>query len=248
MGIVVGVAVICLLGGMIMIARRIARSQSGLDKKEMAVVRRAAGPSPFVGGGGGGGLIGLVILLVKLLLIALWCFAYYKHRAAVKKVVGFDPREQNRAEGVISHFYELRITRAELIKGYEKNAQRIPLQGLTATVTKTHTVDITIKGPGTKFVYPMPHDVLAGLNIRRAQQFAALLNYEASLLGAPQKKVQEKPPTKSGAPQTEAHEKSTNVGCPNCRHVQAVPRSQPTFVCEQCNAHLKRRTAPANGS
>jgi hypothetical protein len=41
---------------------------------------------------------------------------------------------------------------------------------------------------------------------------------------------------------------TTNVGCPNCQHVQAVPRSQPTFVCEQCNAHLKRRTAPAKSS
>jgi hypothetical protein len=25
---------------------------------------------------------------------------------------------------------------------------------------------------------------------------------------------------------------TTNVGCPNCQHVQPVPRSQPTFVCE----------------
>ena len=41
---------------------------------------------------------------------------------------------------------------------------------------------------------------------------------------------------------------TVNVGCPNCQHVQAVPRSQPTFVCEQCKAHLKRRTASANGS
>jgi hypothetical protein len=73
-------------------------------------------------------------------------FLYYKQRAAVKKVVGFNPRKQNRAEGVIFWFYELRMTRAELIKGYEMNAQRIPLRGLTATITGTDTVDVTIKG------------------------------------------------------------------------------------------------------
>jgi hypothetical protein len=32
---------------------------------------------------------------------------------------------------------------------------------------------------------------------------------KASLPGAPPKKVHEKPPTTSGAPQTDAHEKST---------------------------------------
>ena len=182
--IVFAVVVVCLLG--VMIAKSIARSQSGLDKKEMAVVRRAAGPSPFVGGGGGGGgIVGAVFLVVRLLVLALWCFAYYKHRAAVKKVVGCNPKKPNRAEGVIFSFYELRITRTELIKGYEENTRRIRLQGLTATVTKTDTVDITIEGPGTKFVYPIPHDALAGFNSRRARQFAALLNYEASLQGAP---------------------------------------------------------------
>jgi membrane associated rhomboid family serine protease/ribosomal protein S27E len=41
---------------------------------------------------------------------------------------------------------------------------------------------------------------------------------------------------------------TTNVGCPNCPHVQAVPRSQPTFVCEQCGAKLKRRTQPDTGN
>jgi hypothetical protein len=181
----IGVAAVVILLVGIMIARSIERSQSGLDRKEMAVVRRAAGPRPLFGGGaGGGGLVGLVVVALKLLVLALWCFAYYKQRATVKKVVGFDPREHNRAEGVIYHFYELRITRTELIKGYGTGALRIPLQGLTATVTKTDTVDITIKGPGTKFVYSMPIDVLAGLNLRRARQFAALLNYEAGLQGA----------------------------------------------------------------
>ena len=40
----------------------------------------------------------------------------------------------------------------------------------------------------------------------------------------------------------------TNVGCPNCAHVQAVPLSQPKFVCEQCKAHLMRRTQPDSGA
>jgi hypothetical protein len=124
--VLVLVVVICLLG---MIARTIAKSQSGLDKKELAVVRPAAGrglirfdPSLLL-------ILALCSGPLGLLLSALWCFAYYKHRAAVKKVVGFDPREQNSAEGVTFSFYELRITRAELIKGYEKNAQRILCEG-----------------------------------------------------------------------------------------------------------------------
>jgi membrane associated rhomboid family serine protease/ribosomal protein S27E len=44
-------------------------------------------------------------------------------------------------------------------------------------------------------------------------------------------------PSAPAAPRT-----FTNVGCPNCQHVQAVPLSQPKFVCEQCKAHLTRRT------
>jgi Flp pilus assembly protein TadB len=41
---------------------------------------------------------------------------------------------------------------------------------------------------------------------------------------------------------------TTSVGCPNCQHVQALPRNQEVYVCEQCNAHLKRATAPAKSS
>jgi hypothetical protein len=112
-------------------------------------------------------------------------------KKAVKKVLGFDPRKQNRAAGVIYHFYELRMTRTELIKGYGTGAPRIPLRGLTATVrdagTSTGRVDITIKGPDTKLVYSMTDSVLRGTT-RNARQFANLLNYEASLLGAPPKK------------------------------------------------------------
>ena len=37
---------------------------------------------------------------------------------------------------------------------------------------------------------------------------------------------------------------TTNVRRLHCQHVQTVPVSQETFSCEQCNAHLERRTAP----
>jgi hypothetical protein len=182
--VVIGVPVICLLGGMI--AGRIARSRSGLDEKEMVVVRRAA----RVGGDElTGRALGLGVFAaspVHPLLVA-QAFRYFKHRAAAKKIVSFDPREQNRAEGVIFWFYELRITRTELIKGYEEDAQRIPLQGLVAMVMTGQTVSIRIEGPDTSFFYRKGFD--AEFNFRRAQQFAALLNYEASLQGAPPKKV-----------------------------------------------------------
>lgn len=49
-------------------------------------------------------------------------------------------------------------------------------------------------------------------------------------------------------PQANTNTATTNVGCPKCRHVQAVPRSQMTFVCEQCKAHLERGAAPTDSS
>ncbi|MCV7380463.1 hypothetical protein BST11_06195 [Mycobacterium alsense] len=177
--IVVVIVVICLLAG---VAVSVARSLSGLDKKEMAVVRRAAGESPFVGSGGGD-LVGLD-LVALILIAALWWFTNYKHRSAVKKAVGFDPRKRDRAEGVIFSFYELRITRTELIKGYDERAQRRRLEGLTATATTSDVddlVSVKIEGPGTNFVYSVPRDALTGFNPKRARQFAALLNYEARI-------------------------------------------------------------------
>jgi hypothetical protein len=50
----------------------------------------------------------------------------------------------------------------------------------------------------------------------------------------------ELPPVK----QEPAPEKSTNLRCNRCQHVQAVPLSQSTFVCEECGTKLKRRTQP----
>jgi hypothetical protein len=50
------------------------------------------------------------------------------------------------------------------------------------------------------------------------------------------------------AQETEVDEKSTKVRCWVCQHVQTVPVGQEAFSCEQCKAHLKRPTAPANSS
>lgn len=42
--------------------------------------------------------------------------------------------------------------------------------------------------------------------------------------------------------------KSSKVRCNKCEHVQVVPRSDSTFVCEKCNAKLKRKTDSAKSS
>jgi hypothetical protein len=171
---VIGATVLCLLVGMI--RRRIATS--GLDEKERAVVHRAA----RLGGGEQiDQILGLGVFVASPVhpFVLAQNIRYFKHRAAAKKVLRFNPKKQNRTEGVIFSFYELRLTRTELIRGYEENAQRIPLRGLTATVITGQTVQIRIEGPHTKFVYRNAFD--AEFNLRRAQQFAALLNYEAGL-------------------------------------------------------------------
>ena len=163
------------------------RGERSNDKTEIAVVRRAAagvGRDELIGQTLGYGVLAALRLQILLnLLLNLRAFRYRRHRAAAKKLVAFDPREQNRAQGVIFSFHELRITRTELIRGYEENAQRIPLRGLTATVVTGQTVQIRIEGPDTNFVYRNAFD--AEFNVRPALQFAALLNYEASLQGAP---------------------------------------------------------------
>jgi hypothetical protein len=176
--------------------------------------------------------------------VALYAILRYAQSAALKKavkeVLGFDPTEQNHADGVIFSFYELRLTRTELIRGYGAGTPRIPLYGLAATFRDSGSasgrVHIRIKGPDTEFEYSMADTVLGGTT-RDAKQFARLLNYEADLVGPPPKKVEQKPPIRSAT-----------VRCHHCEHVQTVPVSQKMFPCEQCNAHLKRRTAPGESS
>lgn len=57
---------------------------------------------------------------------------------------------------------------------------------------------------------------------------------------------QEPAPGRNVAPvkQEPAPGKATKVRCHHCQHVQVVPLSQATFVCEKCNAKLQRDTAP----
>ena len=55
-------------------------------------------------------------------------------------------------------------------------------------------------------------------------------------------------PATSDAPDKDAREDSTTVRCQHCRHLQTAPVHQETFLCEHCKAHLKRRTASAEGS
>lgn len=49
-------------------------------------------------------------------------------------------------------------------------------------------------------------------------------------------------PSAPDTPQKRPRGKSTKVKCHSCQHVQAVPLSQHTFVCEQCGTKLQRRT------
>lgn len=41
--------------------------------------------------------------------------------------------------------------------------------------------------------------------------------------------------------------KSTKVRCHRCQHVQTVPITLSTFVCEQCNAKLRRAVSQSPG-
>jgi transposase len=40
----------------------------------------------------------------------------------------------------------------------------------------------------------------------------------------------------------------SKVRCSHCQHVQSVPLSQQTFVCDECGTKLRRLKAPAKGS
>jgi hypothetical protein len=61
---------------------------------------------------------------------------------------------------------------------------------------------------------------------------------------------QELPPGKNVVPAKEAPALagSTKVKCHQCLHLQVVPLSQSTFVCQQCGTRLRRRTPPTEGS
>jgi membrane associated rhomboid family serine protease len=65
----------------------------------------------------------------------------------------------------------------------------------------------------------------------------------ASALAAPRMSTTAAAPRGAHAP-----EKSTNVRCFLCGHVQAVPVSEATFECTACGAKLARKTPSATGS
>jgi membrane associated rhomboid family serine protease len=65
----------------------------------------------------------------------------------------------------------------------------------------------------------------------------------ASALAAPTTSTTPAPPNGADGPQ-----KSTNVRCFLCGHVQAVPLSEATFKCAGCGAKLERKTQSATGS
>jgi membrane associated rhomboid family serine protease len=64
-----------------------------------------------------------------------------------------------------------------------------------------------------------------------------------SALGAPRTSTTVAPSSGADAPQ-----KSTNIKCFNCGHVQAEPLGEATFECAECGTKLQRRTQSATGS
>lgn len=143
--------------------------------------------------------------------VALFFLLKYLRARPLKKRLGFDPRKQNRAAGVIYCFDELRLTRAQLITGYGTDALRFPLRGLVASVQNTgataggnddRRVHVTIKGPDANFVYSKA--ATTDSIDKDARQLAALLNYEASIVRAPLKKAQHTPQTEPSASEADA--------------------------------------------
>jgi membrane associated rhomboid family serine protease len=64
-----------------------------------------------------------------------------------------------------------------------------------------------------------------------------------SALAAPTTSTTAAPSTGPNVPQ-----KSTNITCAHCGHVQAEPLSEATFECAACGAKLRRKTQSAKGS
>jgi hypothetical protein len=75
---------------------------------------------------------------------------------------------RDRGDRVVASWGELRITNSFLIMGYHRNAQRIPLAGLTVRVTETGS---PADGPGAHLV----HVTVAGIggeSVQRSQQYS----------------------------------------------------------------------------
>lgn len=76
-------------------------------------------------------MFNLIFWLVIFGLIALWV-VWKRHQ-----------RKADQAAGIIAKWYDLRLTKTELIDGVGKHAKRYPLAGLTARVENTGTVTTT---------------------------------------------------------------------------------------------------------
>ena len=76
----------------------------------------------------------------------------------------------------------------------------------------------------------------------RVRSLAAYRDSTASALAA------RRMSTTAAAPEGHMPQKSTNVRCFLCGHVQAVPLSEATFECTACGAKLARKTPSATGS
>ena len=88
---------------------------------------------------------------------------------------------RDRADGVVVTWAGLRLSRRELILGYEPAATRIPLAGLHAEVTTTGDpptqLHLTIHGHGPAIHRDRPYSYGAGTDARK---LAILLNMLAS--------------------------------------------------------------------
>ncbi|SBS77655.1 conserved exported hypothetical protein [uncultured Mycobacterium sp.] len=75
---------------------------------------------------------------------------------------------RDRSESVIANWGELRITKSFLLVGYQRNAARIPLAGLTVRVTETGSPD---DAPGAHKI----HVTVAGadgVTVQRSQPYS----------------------------------------------------------------------------
>lgn len=97
----------------------------------------------------------------------------------------------NARDGVVAHWEGLRITKTELIEGYDPNAARYPLKGLTARVEDTTTaiggrderrVHVIVEGPNTAVVKGRKVTVVYN-GEPSARKFAAALNTASRQLG-----------------------------------------------------------------
>lgn len=74
---------------------------------------------------------------------------------------------RNRREGVLAMWGDLRITKSSLIVGNRRDAVRIPLAGLAATVTETGSAG----DPGTHRVH-VDIDGVPGASLHRVQPYS----------------------------------------------------------------------------